>query len=233
MITENNKYTKMQRDEYNRDAHIMKIDNHSIHNNNPDYWNILLKPILDDLNKWEDKVSLDFGCGTGRNIHNLLQAAKWEQVDGVDISANNISWAETILCEQGHDRSKYELYINDGVTLPMKDEKYDFVMSTIVFQHICVYEIRKNLLKEIYRVLKYGGLFSFQMGFGIGHPSTQHYYENYYDAIGTNSQMDVRVEDPEQIINDLSDMGFKRSKYIISNSWSDSHLEWIFVEAFK
>jgi predicted SAM-dependent methyltransferase len=73
-------------------------------------------------------------------------------------------------------------------------------MSTIVLQHICVYEIRYNYLKEFYRLLKNDGILSIQMGYGDGHPNTRNYYDNYYDASTTNSGCDVKVTNPEEII---------------------------------
>ena len=48
----------------------------------------------------------------------------------------------------------------------MSDElntnEYDFVMSTIALQHICVYDIRYSIMKDIHRVLKDGGVFTAQ-----------------------------------------------------------------------
>ena len=54
----------------------------------------------------------------------------------------------------GHSEDKCDLQVTDGVTVkPLLDNFYDFVMSTIVLQHIAVYEIRKSILSDIYRVL--------------------------------------------------------------------------------
>jgi hypothetical protein len=56
------------------------------------------------------------------------------------------------------------------------------------------------------------------MGFGNKKPGTVKYYENYYDATSTNSGCDVRVEDPNDLINDLDNIGFKNITYQIRNS---------------
>ena len=66
MVNQNNQYTKMQKKQYSNGT-----SNHSEHNSNDDYWNILLDDIK-NKDAWKDKVGLDFGCGKGRNVTNLL-----------------------------------------------------------------------------------------------------------------------------------------------------------------
>ena len=72
---ENNNYTQMQKSSYN-----MGTSNHLEHNDNPDYWDILLGD-LKDKNKWKNKKALDFACGKGRNVINMLSLCDWERVD--------------------------------------------------------------------------------------------------------------------------------------------------------
>lgn len=233
MVDEHNKYSKMQQLFYDTHVANMIAGNHKEHNDNPDYWNILLGNLNDITGK---EVALDFGCGCGRNVYNLLKNWNWKRVDGVDISQKNIEATKKYLIENKIDEDKYSLYKNNGVDLSLlKSEEYDFVMSTIVFQHIAVHEIRYNLMTEIHRVLKDGGVFSFQMGFGKNDKfKTVDYYENYYDAKGTNSDCDVRVENPEYLVTDLQKIGFKNIDYNIRPSWSNIiHTEWIFIKAYK
>ena len=73
-----------------------------------------------------------------------------------------------------------------------RDHEYDFVMSTIVLQHIAVYDIRFQYLQEFFRVMKPGGLLSFQMGYGEGYGKAG-YYDNHYHAESTNSAHDTLV----------------------------------------
>ncbi len=233
-IDKNNKYSDMQKNEYDATAHLMVVENHENHNKNPDYWNILLRAIKSDPQKWNNKVALDFGCGAGRNVLNLLKSAEWKRVDGVDISKENIGNCLKFLEKNYSDKSKYDFAVNDGVSLSIyPSDVYDFVMSTIVFQHICVYDIRLSLLREIFRVLKPGGLFSFQMGYGPGHPRAVPYRGNLYEASGTNGKMDVRVDSVYQIYDDLTTIGYKNISHTISKSWDDAHRKWIYIEAYK
>ncbi len=232
MIDPNNKYTKMQEKFYDKSASVMAQTDHNHHNGNPDYWEILLKPLVSDSAQWKDKYALDLGCGTGRNIQNLLNNAYWARVDGVDISYENLKYAEhRILMHFNED--EFKLFKSNGVDLrELQSDFYHFVMSTIMLQHIAVHEIRYSLLEEVYRVLKPGGLISFQMGFGEGYGKAA-YYENHYEATETNTKHDVIVVDPDQIKHDLEKIGFKDFTYNIRPAFSDGHPKWIYFNATK
>lgn len=228
-----NRYSMMQKNQMNIQSRLMH-KNHSEHDKNTEYWNILLKEITQSPENWSNKTALDVGCGWGRNIRNLYKITDWEFVDGVDISETNILNSKLYLSKlYNTGNKKYNLFVNNGVDLQTIDSnRYNFVMSTITFQHICVYEIRYNLLAEIYRVLKAGGLFSLQMGFGHKINSVS-YYDNFYNATGTNSNMDTRIEKDEYIINDLKQIGFKSITTEFGNPHYDSHEKWIFIKAYK
>jgi ubiquinone/menaquinone biosynthesis C-methylase UbiE len=219
----NNKYTNMQKSFYEKQAPNMARGNHSEHDNNENYWNIILGDVKEDPSKWSGKKALDFGCGCGRNVYNITTLANWRRVDGCDISSQNIEYSKQFLSKK-NVLDKCKLYVNDGVSLDvLETNEYDFIMSTIVFQHICVYDIRKSLLKEIYRCLNNDGLFSLQMGYGEGHPVTRDYYDNHYDAGGTNSSCDVRIDDQEQLVKDFEEIGFVVKDIKITPSHSDRH----------
>ena len=137
----------------------MQIDNHKQHDIEPNYEGILLKEIVENSNYWNDKKALDFGCGCGRNIRNLLNIANFKTVDGCDISHKNISYSKQYIDNIFKDDSKCYTWEIDGATLyPCKDDTYDFIMSHQVFQHIANYEVRYSLLSDIYRTLKPGGI---------------------------------------------------------------------------
>ncbi len=235
MIDLENKYTKMQKTFYESEATHMSINDHKEHNVNPDYWSTLLGVLTQNFVK-EDSIALDFGCGTGRNVYNLLENWNWKRVDGVDISYANTLEARKKL--ENANFSKFQLHVNNGVDLSsLPSETYNFVMSTIVFQHISVHEIRYSLMSEILRVLKSDGVFSFQMGVGTTN-NPEHksvgYFENYYDAKSTNSGCDVMIENPNNLVDDLKKIGFRNVTYVIKPSFSDNaHPQWIYVTAKK
>ena len=228
MINKENKYTQMQKMQY-----ASGTSNHEEHNRNSDYWDILLSD-LKDKEKWDGKIALDFACGRGRNITNMFNLCDWARVDGVDISEGNIEQNKN-----DYQAQQSNWYCNNGVDVSeLKDNEYDFIMSTIALQHIPVYDIRKSLLTDLYRTLKSGGLFSFQMGYGDGLESELgprvSYFENYYDAKGTNSDCDVRIQSEEEVIKDLESMGFVNITTEVREAYSDSgHPQWIYVKCYK
>ena len=228
MVSNDNKYTQMQKGQY-----YGGTSNHPEHNSNPNYWDILLSN-LKDKEKWDGKNGLDFACGKGRNVTNMLSLCEWNRVDGVDISVKNIEF-----CKQNYINQNSEWYCNNGVDVSdLNDNEYDFIMSTIALQHIPVYDIRKSLITDLLRTLKPNGLFSFQMGFGEGLDSPlgrrSSYYDNTYDASGTNSIHDVRVHNEQDVIDDLTNIGYVNVTTEVRESYSDSgHTHWIYVKAYK
>src|SRR3972149_3826739 len=96
-LTADNPFTRMQRAYYNATADIMAVENHRGHDANPDYYGLLLSDVADHPHRWQGKRALDFGCGIGRNVDNLLRLAEWEAVYGCDISQANIERAEEFL----------------------------------------------------------------------------------------------------------------------------------------
>jgi len=229
----NNTYAQMQKTQYSSGT-----SNHEEHNNNPDYWDVLLSD-LKNKDLWEGKKALDFGCGKGRNVINMFNLCSWAGVDGIDISGGNIDY-----CNKTYIGYSTKWYCNNGTDVSdLKSNEYDFIMSTITLQHIPVYSIRKSLITDLLRTLKSGGLFSFQVPYGEGlkpgklasiNNKISSYYENSYDAVGTNSAHDFRVNNEQDIINDLKEIGFTNVETIIKPSYSDyNHEEWIYVKAYK
>ena len=216
-----------------KSAYAGGTSNHEEHNTNPDYWSVLLGD-LQTKEKWDGRVALDFACGKGRNVTNMFNLCDWARVDGVDISEGNILYNKN---EYSSQNSNW--YCNNGTDVSeLKDNEYDFIMSTIALQHIPVYDIRKSLITDLFRTLKSGGIFSFQMGYGDNLESELgrrvSYFENHYDATGTNSVCDVRIQNEEDVIKDLTEMGFVNITTQIRESYSDSgHPQWIYIKAYK
>lgn len=229
----NNKYTKMQQSQYDNEASVWTLDNRDpvvgsfdAHNNWKDYDDYLFKSV-----ETTGKVALDFGCGPGRNIVKFRD--RFSRIDGVDISDGNLNNARIWFAK--NNLALPNLYKNNGTDLSeIPSDTYDVVFSTICMQHICVYDIRFNLLKEFRRVLKLGGSICIQMGFGLGHFSSVGYFENNYDAQYTNSGCDTRVESANQLKDDLDKIGFSNFSFDIRPTGpGDIHGNWIFFRATK
>ena len=230
-ISSNNKYTNMQRDYYSSTGEEWSYDNRDLivgsfdqHNQWKDY-ECLLKGI-----ESKDKVALDFGCGPGRAI--VLYKDRFKRIDGADISESLLEKGAKYI--KDNVKGLCHLYLVDGISLNgVKGGVYDVVFSTITLQHICVHEIRYNLMKEIYRVLKPEGWFTAQMGYG-GKDHAVGYYENYYDATGTNSSCDTRVEDADYLKKDLEKIGFNNFEHKIGRTGpGDIHSNWIYFRGQK
>ena len=234
MVTKDNKYTKMQLHLYDewaslwseedRDWVVGSFDNH---NNWKDY-----DLLFERIRNKKEKVGLDFGCGPGRNLVKYKNVFK--RIDGIDISPTNIQKAKEYTNNQGVES---KLYVTNGVDLDVIDsDVYDFVMSTICLQHICVHSIRMSIMKDIFRVLKKGGIFTAQMGYGPETPMKKSvgYFANFYDAEDTNGACDTRVDDYNFLKMDLEKIGFKDFTYKITQTGpGDRHLNWIFFSVIK
>jgi ubiquinone/menaquinone biosynthesis C-methylase UbiE len=102
---------------------------------------------------------LEIGCGIGRLIKPLREM--FAEVDGVDIADNMIRFGEQYLSDS---KGKGRLAKNNGCDLAgFDDAGYDYVYSTIVFQHIRSLSVVQRYLREIFRVLKPGGFFRLQV----------------------------------------------------------------------
>ena len=208
-------------------------NNHEAHNKNKKYFNVLLKDITEDPDKWKNKKALDYGSGKGRNVTNLFDAADFDQVDGVDISKNNVAY-----CKETYKDLNSNFYLINGYSLDeIEDNTYNFAMSTIVLQHVCVHEMRYKIKKEIYRVLDKGGIFSFQMGYGeqlLGGQSV--YSANKYNESTSNGRADVKIQPDTlpDLVSDLKEIGFKNITHEIHESFADGgHTNWVYMRCVK
>jgi len=147
---------------------------------------------------------LDVGCGTGRNSFKYTD----RHIDGVDMSPIAIGKAESMAHAAGRPLT---FYTSNGVDLAVvKNKSYSAIMSTQCLESIIVYDIRYNLMKECYRILKPGGDFVFQIS--MGDPDNEHAVEYYYNNCASklvNGVGIVRIPNKSYISNDLEQIGFK------------------------
>jgi SAM-dependent methyltransferase len=93
---------------------------------------------------------LDFGCGYGRTLAELLRAGH-EDIIGVDFSFKMLKCCRSHLPD-------VRLIQNDGRTIPLHRHSVDLVLLLAVLTCIPRDEDQRALLREIRRVLRPGGL---------------------------------------------------------------------------
>jgi SAM-dependent methyltransferase len=155
-------------------------------------------------------------------------------MDGVDISQQNLSNAQIYLTDLPTEKTP-NLYLTNGMDCGAAPvNSYDFAMSTICLQHICVHDVRYSILKSLFTVLKPGGRISIQMGYGVPSPNTVGYYENHVTATDTNRALDAAVSSPDELKKDLEQIGFISFEHWIRPTGpGDIHPYWIFFTALK
>jgi SAM-dependent methyltransferase len=173
-------------------------------------------------------VALEFGCGPGRNMIKFRD--HFSVIDGVDISPTILEKLPINL-KQG-ELEVPRLFLTNGHDLNgIENNHYDVVFSIICMQHISCRDWRLELYREFVRVLKPGGIFTFQMGYGPGHGISVDYFHNY-DETDTGHR-DVRVEDWNVLKNDLEEQGFQWLDHVLTPPCHDHHPEWIWVQCRK
>lgn len=95
-------------------------------------------------------VVLDLGCGDGLNI-TILRQMGIKNVTGLDISRQ-------LLTEAKKNNPKNKFYLGSADNLPFRNEQFTVVLVDSVFHHLLRYN---PPIREIRRVLKYGGLLCF------------------------------------------------------------------------
>lgn len=124
----------------------------------------LIRFIAGNFYQAEDRESiriLDAGCGTGASTWYL--AREGFSAYGIDGSRTAITLAEQRLKAEG---LKAEFAIGDLVKLPYPDEYFDGVIDIACVECNTLTNI-KQIIREIYRVLRFGGKF-FSMAVSVG-----------------------------------------------------------------
>lgn len=158
----------------------------------------------------EKLLALDFGCGPGRMVKRMM--SHFEEVHGVDLVQNNLTFAEQNLKSSGFDEKRYKFFLTDGTGNDLSNipHLYDFIFSTICLQHIPVYSIRMTILKQLYSLLKDGGQASLQMGYGWD--NGVYWRDNNFNATTSNGGSDISIPDQSHfafIEEDMASIGFE------------------------
>jgi 2-polyprenyl-3-methyl-5-hydroxy-6-metoxy-1,4-benzoquinol methylase len=96
---------------------------------------------------------LDVGCGTGRTLHQIARAHPSQRLHGVDLSPAYIREARKRLA----DVDEVTLAVENAEALPWADATFDVASSVYMF-HELPRNARRNVVRELMRVVKPGGL---------------------------------------------------------------------------
>lgn len=110
---------------------------------------VLLRAL--EVTSLRDKTALDVGCGSGSLLMDLLTyRMPPENIYGCDIIESRL--------KRAHKRLPHvPVMLADGQTLPFADTSFDLVFQYTVFSSILDEAIRKNIAREMVRVLKKPG----------------------------------------------------------------------------
>ncbi|WP_286232434.1 malonyl-ACP O-methyltransferase BioC [Thalassotalea sediminis] len=108
------------------------------------------KQLMTWLPNRHDLTVLDLGCGTG--FFTDILAGRYQKIIGLDISSNMLSFASS-------NRNNMISWLEaDAYHLPLATESVDLVYSNLMIQWCDALE---DVVQEVLRVLKPGGLFIF------------------------------------------------------------------------
>ncbi len=114
--------------------------------------------ILDNQKGKEKMNILDLGCGPG--LYSELLAQKGHQVTGVDISKTSIEYARKSALKKKLDIS----YLNASyLDIDLEADQFDLIILIYTDLGVLTPADREKLLQLIYKVLKKGGTFIFDV----------------------------------------------------------------------
>ena len=96
---------------------------------------------------------LDVACGTGRTLHQLSVAHPTMRLAGIDLSPAYVRRARRRL----EDVAELTLAVENAEAMPWTDGSFDVLTSTYLF-HELPSNARRNVAREMFRVVRPGGL---------------------------------------------------------------------------
>jgi len=217
-------YASMQKLFYDEPSQTVEdlVGNYDYHENFPYETHLLhrygdiRKPVLADPARAR---GFEIGCGEGRMIRRMARLLR--QVDGADISEKMVRAARS-------RTPGSEIFLSAGTDCGgAPSSSYDFAYCTISMQHICVHDTRAAILDDIVRILRPDGCATLQFFFSRYYPYCRtsappanesflldvhhldrlhaRWFENRWDAAGTNSVCDVAfgTQDIPEVVGDF------------------------------
>jgi len=109
---------------------------------------------------------LDAGCGTGRNLVYLLKSG-WE-VFGIDESSAAVAQTQRLVTEVAPHLPLDNFRVEPVERMSFADAGFDVVVSSAVLHFACDEEHWRAMVREMWRVLKPGGIFFARLASSIG-----------------------------------------------------------------
>lgn len=121
--------------------------------------------VLDYL-AWDGQGdALDIGCGNGPLVIKIAKKYPDAKVTGIDYWGDAWDYSQNE-CERNAGLEGVSEQVSferaSASSLPYENETFDAVVSNFVFHEVADTKDKKELIKEALRVLKQGGVFSFQ-----------------------------------------------------------------------
>ncbi len=154
----------------------------------------------------KDSRILDIGCGTG-DLLSKLQKKGFVNLVGIEPAANMRTIAQNNLGEE---------VVVDGsaVMLPFEDNSFDFITAIEVLRYLAP-EDNLQAFKEIYRVLKPGGMFlgTFVNLWALDGFFFLMFFRKLWHFLGGNRpRCTVKFDTPTGLTRTLTGIGFSRTE---------------------
>jgi ubiquinone/menaquinone biosynthesis C-methylase UbiE len=108
---------------------------------------------------------LDIGCGNGPLTIRLAQKYAEAQIIGIDYWGKQWEYSKSV-CERNAKiegvAERVVFQKASASALPFDDGTFDVAVSNLVFHEVSGVRDRKNVIKEVLRVVKKGGSYAFQ-----------------------------------------------------------------------
>ena len=194
---------------------------------NKEYWDKAAKekefPTPFQIEEFEKYVSkemktLDVGCGYGRTLNELYDHG-FKDLTGIDYSQAMINRG----LKSNHNLN---LIKTDGKSIPFQDNEFDAVIIISVLTSNITDGEQENLISEILRVLKEGGILYFADFLINGDERNLQRYQKYEDKYGAYGVFELpegavlRHHTEEHILNltkGFEELSFRKTVYDTMN----------------
>jgi len=121
--------------------------------------------VLANLDWNGEGKALDIGCGNGALTNKLAQKYPKAHVTGIDYWGKRWEYSKNI-CDRNAEiegvSERVTFQKASAVLLPFDDGYFDAAVSNFVFHEVSDAKDKRELIREVLRVVKKGGKFSFQ-----------------------------------------------------------------------